>query len=256
LDIRILGAHNFESQTTRCACFLIDDSLAIDAGGLTSGLSVQDQQRLDTILITHQHYDHIRDIPGIALSRFQRGTSVDVYGPAEVLHAIESHLLNGDVYPEFQKIPHNRPTVCLKMVKPLEPQHINGHKILPVPVNHSCTTLGYQISDKYGRVLFYTADTSPGLSHCWKNVSPQFLIIDVTLPNESEDFARDTGHLTPNLLEKELIDFRNMKGYLPQVMAVHMDPGLEATIREEIAIVAENLHIPIIVAYEGLRIRV
>lgn len=254
MDIRILGAHNFESQTTRCVCFLIDDNLAIDAGGLTSGLSVQDQQRLDTILITHQHYDHIRDIPGIALSRFQRGTSVDVYGPVEVLHAIETHLLNGNVYPEFQKIPNHRPTVCLNAVEPLESQQINGHKIMPVPVNHIDNTMGYQISDKYGSVLFYTADTSPGLSHCWENISPQFLIIDVTLPNESEDFARETGHLTPSLLEKELIDFRNMKGYLPRVMAVHMDAGLEATIREELAVVAENLDIPIMVAYEGLRL--
>jgi ribonuclease BN (tRNA processing enzyme) len=256
LDIRILGAHNFESQNTRCVCFLIDDNLAIDAGGLTSGLSVQDQQRLDTILLTHRHYDHIRDIPGIALSRFQRGTSVDVYGPAEVLAAIESHLLNGSVYPEFQKIPDDRPTVRLNMVKPLEPQQINGHKILPVPVNHTEVTLGYQVSDKYGSTLFYTADTSPGLSRCWQSISPKFLIIDVTLPNDYEEFAIETGHLTPSLLEKELLDFRKIKGYFPQVMAVHMDPGLEAIIREELAVVAGNLNIPIIVAYEGLRLNI
>jgi hypothetical protein len=112
------------------------------------------------------------------------------------------------------------------------------------------------IRDKEGGAIFYTADTGPGLSECWRNVSPQLLIIDVTLPNDSEDFARETGHLTPNLLEKELIAFRDIKGYLPQVMAVHMDAGLEATIRAEIAVVAENLHIPIIVAYEGMRMRV
>ena len=256
MDIRILGAHNFESQNTRCVCFLIDNNLAIDAGGLTSGLSVQEQQRLDTILLTHRHYDHIRDIPGIALSRFQRGTSVDVYGPAETITAIESHLLNGSVYPEFQKIPNDKPTVCLNTVKPLETQQINGHKILPVPVNHTNDTMGYQVSDKFGSTLFYTADTSPGLSHCWENISPQFLIIDVTLPNDSEEFARETGHLTPSLLEKELVSFRNMKGYLPQVMAVHMDPSLETTIREELAMVADNLDISIIVAYEGLKLNV
>jgi phosphoribosyl 1,2-cyclic phosphodiesterase len=143
VDILILGAHNFESQTTSCVCFLIDETLAIDAGGLTSGLSVQDQQRLNTILITHQHYDHIRDIPGIALSRFQRGTSVDLYATSEVLNTIESHMLNGSVYPEFQRIPDNRPTVCLNKVEPFEPQRINGHEILAIPVNHTSVTVGY-----------------------------------------------------------------------------------------------------------------
>jgi ribonuclease BN (tRNA processing enzyme) len=256
VDIYVLGAHNFESQTTSCVCLLIDETMAIDAGGLTSGLSVQDQQRLNTILITHHHYDHIRDIPGIALSRFQRGTSVDLYATSRVLSTIETHMLNGSVYPEFHKIPDSRPTVCLNQVKPLEPQRIDGHEILAIPVNHVAATVGYQIRDEEGNSFFYTADTGPGLSECWRNVTPQLLIIDVTLPNDSEDFARETGHLTPNLLEKELTDFRNIKGYLPQVMAVHMDAGLEATIRSEIAVVAQNLGIPIILAYEGMRMRV
>lgn len=256
MDIRILGAHNCESQTTSCICFLIDGTLAIDAGGLTSNLSISDQQKLTAILLTHQHYDHIRDIPGIALTLSLRGDSIKVYSTANVCATIETHLLNGKVYPEFQKLPVTKPTVSLNIIKPYEPQLVDGHGILAVPVKHFNGTVGYQVSDKQGKAIFYTADTGPGLSDCWQHISPQLLIIDVTLPNVYEEFARETGHLTPNLLKQELIIFQEHKGYLPQVVAVHMDTGFEPKIKGEIAAVAEALHISITMAQEGMQLHI
>lgn len=256
MDIRILGAHNCESQTTSCICFIIDNTLAIDAGGLTSNLSISDQQKLTAILLTHQHYDHIRDIPGIALNLSLRGASIKVYSTANVRATIETHLLNGEVYPEFQKLPGIKPTVSFSVIKPYEPQMVDGHGILAVPVKHFDNTVGYQVSDKQGKTIFYTADTGPGLAECWKHVSPQILIIDVTLPNVYEDFARETGHLTPNLLKQELIIFQKQKGYLPRVIAVHMDTGFEPKLREEITAVAEALSIAITMAQEGMQLHI
>ena len=61
MNIRILGAHNCETRTTGCICLIINDVLAIDAGELTSSLSMSEQQKLKAILLSHQHYDHIRD---------------------------------------------------------------------------------------------------------------------------------------------------------------------------------------------------
>ncbi len=256
MDISILGAHNYESSTTNCICLLIDNTLAIDAGGLTAGLSIQDQQKLHAVLITHHHFDHIRDIPGIALNFFRHGASLQVYSTAVVRDIIEAHILNGSIYPEFQRIPEDRPTIVFNAVTPLESQSIDGHSILAVPVNHSAAAIGYQVNDKRGKAIFYTADTGPELSECWRLVSPQLLIVDVTLSNDCEEFARETGHLTPNLLEHELIGFRECKGYLPQVLAVHMDAVLEPRIKEEIAVVSEHLHIPITLAHEGLHLRI
>ena len=34
MRIRVLGAHNMETAQTKHTCFLVDDSLAIDAGSL------------------------------------------------------------------------------------------------------------------------------------------------------------------------------------------------------------------------------
>ena len=227
MRVRFLGAHNCESVATRYVSLLVDGALVLHAGGLTSTLSFGEQTGLQALCITHQHYDHIRDIPGLALNLAVQGSSIQVYATDDVRATIETHLLNGKVFPKFHELPTAKPTVSLNVVRPYLSEMINGHKILPVPVNHGDTTVGYQVSDKQGKNIFYTADTGPGLSECWKHISPQLLIIDVTLSNAHEEFARETGHLTPNLLKQELITFRKLKGYLPEVIAVHMDTGLQ-----------------------------
>jgi ribonuclease BN (tRNA processing enzyme) len=256
MDIRILGAHNAESSTTSCVSFLIDGTLAVEAGGLTSRLSIQEQQEIDAVILTHQHLDHIRDIPGIALTLFRHGSSIDIYATAQVCETIKTHLLNKILYPEFQKIPETKPTISFKEIEPCGQLWIDGHGILAVPVNHVGTAVGYQISDKQGKAFFYTGDTGPELTDCWRQISPRLLIIDVTLSNDCEEFAKNTGHLTPHLLEHELIGFLECKGYLPEVIAVHMDNTFEPKIKEEIAAVTENLHVPINMAYEGMRLQI
>lgn len=256
MEIRILGAHNAESSTTSCVSFVIDGTLAVEAGGLTSRLSVQEQQEIDAVILTHQHLDHIRDIPGIALTLSRHGSSIDIYAPSQVCETIKTHLLNTILYPEFQRIPEAKPTVRFNEIIPFREQWIDGHGVLAVPVSHGHTAVGYQISDKQGNTLFYTGDTGPELAECWRQISPQLLIIDVTVPNAWEEFARNTGHLTPNLLERELMGFRECKGYYPEVFAVHMDNTFEPKIKAEIAAVAEKLHVPINITFEGMRLKI
>jgi ribonuclease BN (tRNA processing enzyme) len=256
MNIHVLGAHNYESRVTRCACLLIDDTLVIDAGGLTAGLSLPDQKKLKAILLTHQHYDHIRDIPGIALNLSLRGASIEVYSTPSVRAAIETHLLNGEVYPKFQELPEGKPTIKFNSITPYQPETIEGHGILAIPVNHCDTSVGYQVSDAEGKVIFHTGDTGPGLLHCWKHLSPQLIIVDVTVPNSHEEFAVDTGHLTPRLLNEELIKFGELKGYLPRIIVVHMDPALEREIEDELAVISEALKASITVAHEGMEIHV
>ena len=254
MDIRILGAHSSESINTCCSCFIIDNTLAVEAGALTSRLSMEEQKEVDAIILSHQHMDHVKDIPAIALNFYRSDKCFDVYSTSEVSDIIQTHLLNNIVYPEFQKIPEEKPTVNFVEVEPYGLQWIDGHSILPVPVKHAVPTIGYQISDKQGNKLFYSGDTGPGLAECWHHISPQLLIIDVTLPDSCEKFASKTGHLTPCLLEKELISLKETKGRLPEVLAIHMDVAQEAVIRKELAAVAKNLDAPINIACEGMRL--
>ena len=101
MNIKFLGVHNCESQDTKLTSLLIDDILVVDAGGLTSSLSFPAQQKLKAILLTHQHYDHIRDIPAIALYLYLSGATINLYSILPVYEALTTHLLNGKLYPKL-----------------------------------------------------------------------------------------------------------------------------------------------------------
>jgi ribonuclease BN (tRNA processing enzyme) len=254
MEIKILGAHASESKKARCISFLIDNVLAIDAGGLSATLSWRDKKRIKTVLLTHSHFDHIKDIPLVALSLFRNNATIKIYSLPVVNASVANHLLDGTIYPVLQKLPVDKPTVSFHKIVPYKEQKIGDYRVLAVPVNHTVDTIGYQVGDSAGKALFYTADTGPGLAIHWQRLSFQLLIIDTTFPNSYEKYARDTGHLTPRLLLAELMALREVKGCLPQVVAVHRDPLLAKRIAREIAEVSAFLDIPITVASENMHL--
>ncbi len=254
MDIHILGAHNCESHQIRLPSLLIDGVLAIDAGSLTSSLSFEAQQKLKAVLLTHQHYDHIRDIPTISMNFYLAKATINIYSLQSVYNTLATHLLNGELYPKFLEKPEGKPTINFTIVEPGSSETIAGYNILAVPVKHSVPTVGYQVTSPDGKVVFYTGDSGPGLTECWHCISPQLLITEVTASDSFIEAATNREHLTPALLKQELINFRKLKGYLPPVITVHMSPSLETEIKVEIADVAAELQTPITLAYEGMQI--
>jgi cAMP phosphodiesterase len=255
MQIQILGAHNIESQDSRQVSLLIDDVLAIEAGALTSSLSFEAQQKLRAVLLTHQHYDHIRDIPALGMNFLLYENTLEIYSIQPVCEALANHLLNDELYPNFMEKPPGKPAIRFRVLEPNRAESIGGYSVLAVPVSHSVPTVGYQVTSADGKTVFYTADTGPGLADCWQRVSPQLLIIEVTAPNRYEEFAHHAGHLTPALLRQELERFREIKGYLPPVVLVHLNPLEEKTIEAEIAVVASSVNATIQLGYEGMRIQ-
>ncbi len=254
MDVKILGAHNIESINTRHVSLLIDDVLAVEAGALTSSLTFPAQQKLKAILLSHQHYDHIRDIPGIGMNFLLHENSIDVYGTRTVYDALSGYLLNNDIYVNFMERPPGKPAIKLKILEPSRAESIHGYSVLPVTVNHSAPTVGFQITSIDHKTVFYTSDTGPGLADVWRQVSPDLLLTELTTSNKYDEFAHTAGHLTPELLQQELDSFREIKGYLPQVVLVHMNPFEERAIEAEIELVARTLNTRIQLGYEGMRI--
>ena len=254
MNIHILGAHNCESQNLKLVSLLVDDTIAIDAGSLASSLSLSAQRKLKAILLTHQHYDHIRDVPAIAMNFALDGATINIYSTPPVYDNLTTHLLNGELYPKFLERPEGHPIIKFTLVEPYQTKQIEGYDILAIPVNHSDPTVGYQITSHDGKIALYTGDTGPGLADCWGYVSPQLLITEVTAPDSYEEFARRNGHLTPSLLKEELTVFRELKGYLPPVVVVHMNPRLEKEIEAGIAAVAKALNNSIKLGYEGMKL--
>jgi len=255
MEIRILGAHCTEAKGLRLVSLLIDSVLVLDAGGLTSSLSLAEQQQVRAILLTHHHFDHTRDLVTFGANGATFPQPVDVYALSQTLDIVNSCLLDGKMYADFSKLPSKeKPFLQLRVIEPLQRQNIQSYDVLPVPLQHTVPSVGYQITSEDGKSLFYTGDTGPGLTACWQHISPQLLIIEVSGINEAQDFLKSVGHLSAGLLKEELIQFRQTKRYLPRVVVVHIPSQFQREVEEELKEVSEELGISIDIGYEDMRI--
>jgi ribonuclease BN (tRNA processing enzyme) len=257
MRIRFLGAHNSESKDVRPACVLIDSILAIDAGGLISSLTISEQLAIEALLITHHHYDHIKDIIMMGMTFHVKNAKINIYSIQSVYEAL-AYIFQypGKFYTNFLTHPPENPTIHFTKIEPLQPFSIKGYKILPVPMKHSVPSVGYQITSPEGKNLFYSGDTGNGLGDIWQYVSPDLLVIEVTAADGFLKAAKEASHLTPILLKEELMSFRKIKGYLPKIITVHMFPQSpeKELIEAELKLVAAELDADITTGYEGMQI--
>jgi ribonuclease BN (tRNA processing enzyme) len=256
MKVKILGAHNTESSKTRHVCLLVDEVIALDAGSLTSTLSFEDQLKIKAVLLTHGHYDHIRDIPALAMNLSLRHSTLDVYTHQTVYNNLTRFLLNSELYPEFHKKPEDNPTLRIHLMDSNQKITIEGYNMRAIPMNHSIPTLGFEIISAHGKSVFYTGDTGSGLGQLWEQINPQTLFIEVTASDQWAEYSQKVGHLTPRLLREELLCFKEIKGYLPEVIAIHINPANENDIRSELADVARALDAQIRLGEEGMEVQV
>ena len=256
MEIQILGAHLAELKGARLTSLLIDDTLAVDAGGLTSALSLPEQKKIKTVLLTHHHFDHTRDLVTLAANAgyYWQG-QVIVYALRYTLDIVTTCLLDGKIYTNFLEYPSKeKPTLILEAIEPYRRKIIAGYDVLAVPVKHSVPAVGYQITSSDGKSFFYTSDTTVGISDCWQHVSPQLLITEVAGPNKYGDWLKKAGHLCAGFLKEELIQFRRIKGYLPRIIVIHIGNPYEQEVKEEVAQVAQELEADISLGYEDMKI--
>jgi len=256
VEIQILGAHLAELKGARLTSLLIDGALVVDAGGLTSALSLPEQKKIKTVLLTHHHFDHTRDLVTLAANAgyYWQGQLV-VYALRYTLDIVTTCLLDGKIYANFLEYPSKeKPTLILEAIEPYSRKTIAGYDVLAVPVKHSVPAVGYQITSSDDKSLFYTGDTTVGISDCWQHISPQLLIAEVAGPNKYEDWLKKAGHLCARFLKEELMQFRQLKGYLPRVIVIHIGNPFEQEIKEEVARVAQELEADISLGYEDMEI--
>jgi ribonuclease BN (tRNA processing enzyme) len=234
---------------------LIDGTIALDAGGLTASLSLAEQQRIRAILLTHHHFDHSRDLVTLGANGAFFKQPVEIFALAETFEILKDCLLDGKIYADFSKWPSKeKPFLVQKTVEPLKQQNICGYGVLPVSVQHEVPSVGFQITAKDGKSLFYTGDTGQRIADCWRNISPDLLIVEVSGPDKSQDYFNRIGHLSPELLQKVLTEFRGVRRYLPRVVVIHIPPSHQREVEREIKIVARRLQTHVDIGREGMKI--
>lgn len=236
MKIRVLGASGAEFPGHNPPSLLLNDRILFDAGSLTHVLDLKDQLKIGDIFITHAHLDHITGIPFLAenVAFAKRSSPIRILSIPPVIQAIGKHILNGSIWPNFTAIPDPRhPILNLIELKAGHPIGIRGYSITPHEVNHSVPAVGYLVEDRRKRRFFYTGDTGP-LRDLWRRIGERqlhCLIIEVSFPNRMEKMAMESGHLTPQLLEKEISRMKRMPG---RILVTHLKPKYAQVIKTEL----------------------
>ena len=247
MKTRVLGVHNLETKHTRHTCFLIDGSLAVDAGSLTSTLSVEEAAGIRAVLLTHHHFDHVRDLPTLGLAMRDAPHSIGLFSLPETLKEVRAHLLNGSVYPDLP-LPLNEaaPRYEPRSVSPGAALLVNGYTVKAILVPHPVPAVGYIVQSGQGDCVAFSGDTGGGLLPFFEDeLRPHVLFVEVTFPNRMEPLAKVTGHLTPRLLGRELRYAIDLGLPLPKMVVVHRGLGDEEELVREIGQLATELKVGI-----------
>jgi ribonuclease BN (tRNA processing enzyme) len=202
MKIRVLGCAGSISKESKTSAFLINDRVLIDGGTICSSLSLEEIKQLKNIFISHAHFDHVKGLPTLVenLIFMQETVPVTIHGSAHTLNSIGQHLMNGIIWPDFSVLPNEQSPIlkynCLDegVVVPLD-----GLSVTPYFLFQNFSDFGYFIEDGKSTLL-YTSDIGTDSNLTIKGKVPDSMIIEVSVPNEKEELALQTGHLTPLLM--------------------------------------------------------
>jgi ribonuclease BN (tRNA processing enzyme) len=234
MKFRVLGCYGGNVQEHGMTSFLVNDSVCLDAGWISGALSLREQVKVKDVVISHSHLDHTCSLPFLIDNNFSApGFTLSIYAIPEVITSMKNHLFNNNTWPDFTCLPNDL-TPVLKLIEvPIEePFRVNGLTIRTVAVSHIVPTTGLIVEDKAGSVA-YSSDTGP-TDRFWELVNKtknlKAVITETSFPNELQDLANVSGHLTPQTLDTEL---RKLKRDVP-VFLYHAKPRHLARIRAQV----------------------
>ena len=237
MQIKVLGCYGAEMPGYRTSGFLINEDILLDAGTVVSVLSVKEQLKINNIIISHTHLDHIKDIQFLADNvAGKRKKPINLISTRGVLDALRANILNDIIWPDFTIIPSkNRPVLKFLPIREKEELSIGSIIVKPVQTTHTVEAVGYIIRDRDGAMV-YTGDTGH-TDEIWKiavkEKNLKAIFAEVSFPNRMAKLADISGHLTVKGLSDGL---KKMGSKKVRVYISHMKPQYLDIIEKEVAL--------------------
>jgi ribonuclease BN (tRNA processing enzyme) len=246
MEIRVLGCHGSQLPGYGLTGFLIDATTLLDAGAVTSVLTLDEQARISHILITHSHMDHIRELPSLAdnLCYLNRDYPLTVVSTSQILNTLRAHIFNNIIWPDFSLIPsREKPVMRFMAIRKGEKVRLGHLDVTAIPVDHTVETVAYIVeANQEGKPVsaVFVGDTGP-TEEIWRvtqlRKDIQAIFVETSLPEEMSAIAQLSGHLTPSGLAGEL----NKLGPLrQQIYLYHMKVQYRAEIQRQIALMGNS----------------
>lgn len=223
---------------------LVDNDVLIDAGTGIGDLALDEIASIRHVFLTHAHLDHIAGLPMLVDSVFDENFSepLTVYAREETLRAVQDHLFNDVIWPNFAKLPSpENPMLRYQVCSPGDTVTIDHRDFYAVDVMHTVPTLGFTVQNS-GGAFAVSGDTKtnetlwPVLNAC---DDLRVLVIEVSFPDEMERLANDAGHYCPTTLARDLERLQQD----PEIWLTGMKPGEEDRILEQVVEAAPDRNI-------------
>lgn len=218
------------------ATYLINDSVAIDAGvlGLLSPLDAQ--RRVRHVFLSHSHLDHLATLPVFIDNVYTPGPECpSVWGSPQVLETLQRDLFNDRLWPDMIRLSgEESPFLRLEAVSAEQPVKVEGLRVTPIELDHVVPAFGFLVEELATEVaVLFVSDTGP-TERIWQvaDQTPGLkgIFLEASFPNSMRWLADKAAHLTPELFRDELA---KLKRPVP-VHVIHVKLAFEAQILAEL----------------------
>ena len=212
MKFKVLGCFGGTTPGHGMTSFLVNGAVCLDAGWIADALTLGEQEKVKDVFISHSHLDHTSSLPFLIDNNFSApGFSLRIYAIPEVIAAMKDHLFNNLTWPDFTCLPNDMtPVLKLVEIREEQPVRLHGLSVRAVRVSHTVPTTGFLVED--GKTaLAFSSDTGP-TQRFWElaNANRRLgaVITEVSFPNEQQQIADVSGHLTPRTLGLEVRKLR------------------------------------------------
>jgi ribonuclease BN (tRNA processing enzyme) len=240
MTIRVLGCSGAIAAGCKTTSFLLDDDILIDAGTGVGDLTLDEMVRIDHILVSHSHLDHVLAIGLLADSVIRRRSAagrppVRVHALPQTLEALRRHIFNGDIWPDFTRLPSaEHPVLQLHAFGIGDTLTLGAAQrhIEVLPAFHTVPAVGFGLQTERGWWI-YTGDTGPNPA-LWarlRDLPVRQLVIETAFSDEEDVLAQISRHHCPGTLAREL---QHLQGPA-DVLITHIKPGELDAVMSQIA---------------------
>lgn len=243
MKIKVLGSSLRDTPRRQyVSSYVINGTVAIDAGSLGFYGTPRDQEAIRHVFLTHSHADHIATLPVFVENAWTPTQDCPhIYGKPETLDAVQKHVFNNIIWPDFIAFSQNMPPFL--DLRPLQDEvtvEAADLRITPVSVDHLVPTFAYVVSDGNTSVIF-GGDSGPTI-RLWEvahqTAGLRAVFLEACFPNSLTRLAEDSLHMTTDMFHHEVAK-------IPagvKVVAVHIKARYhDEVVRELLALQLPNL---------------